>query len=262
MISPTAEEVDRAVRAALSGQRAAGSTHARTEKSFAGRLLSASVVESLPMTTTELSIGPETVLTPMARDLLKRRKIALRLMGRAEARKRSGVGEWGFSVDSESWAMTTLRRMLLMAEDWVALGGDVWEAAVWVSESEGRGASVFSDRGAAAVWRANQVEGVRAAAASDADGVSRAVESLGANLIVIEPAGKSLYELKHLASTFRKAGAPAPPEWIAGETSHAHRRSDRSSDAFEDAPGASEPSIRDRLAPANGRVDGGLVRAW
>ncbi len=261
MISPTAEEVDRAVRAALSGQATARSARARSERAFAGRLLSASVVESLPATTTELCIGPETVLTPMARDLLKRRKIGVRLMGRAEARKRSGAGEWAFAMDSESWTATMLRRMLLISEDWVDLGDEAIVSANWVSESEERGAALFSDQSALAVWRVNRIEGVRAAAVSDADGVSRAVSSLGANLIVIEPTGKSIHELKHLTSTFRKAGAPALPDWIAGETSHADRRGHWSRDAFEDASGVTKPSVRDRYAHANGRLDGGFSGA-
>ncbi|HEU5115631.1 MAG TPA: hypothetical protein VFT74_03045, partial [Isosphaeraceae bacterium] len=234
------------MRAALNGQRAVQPAHARAERSFAGRLLSASAVESLPSTITEISISPETVLTPMARDLLKKRKIAVRLLGRAEARRQSGVGEWGFSVDSESWSATTLRRMLLTTEHWLDLGPDVLGPAVWVSEQDGRGAVLFRDQGALAVWQANRIEGVRAAAASDADGVSRAVASLGANLVVIEPTGKSVHELKHLASTFRKAGAPVVPEWISGETRHEDRRGDRPRDPVSDAPGPKMPALRDR----------------
>jgi hypothetical protein len=260
MISPTAEEVDRAVRAALTGLLTERSPDARRGRTFSGRLLSASVVESLPTTVAELSVGPETVLTPMARDLLKKRKIALRLMGKAEARKASGVGEWGFAVGSECWSATMLKRVLLMTDGWLDLG-DLMVSAPWVSEKAERGAVLFSDQAALEVWRANRVEGVRAAAVSDADGISRAVESLGANLVVIEPLGKSVHELKHLASTLRKAGAPVVPAGIEGEICHAYRRGDWTSNVVENAPGASEPSVRGRPTLANGRLDGGLFHA-
>ena len=40
------------------------------------------------------------------------------------------------------------------------------------------------------------------------EAVSRAIRHLGANLIVVEPAGKSIYLLKQLGRAFRQGGAP------------------------------------------------------
>lgn len=261
MISPSAEEVDRAVKAALAAQRPVDRTEPHSVWTFAGRLLSARVLESIPSTVVELSIGPETVLTPMARDQIKRRKICLKWLGRVEARQQNGLGEWGFSVDSKSWSMTMLRRMLLMTDDWLDLGDDPQAAALWVAEGQGRGAALLTDQQALAVWQANATNGVRAAAISDADGITRAVSSLGPNLLVIDPLGKSVHELKHLAETFRKTGAPVLPDWLAGGNSHAHCRGGGTHHTFENASRTQEPPVRNRLTDASGRLDRGLAHA-
>jgi hypothetical protein len=55
---------------------------------------------------------------------------------------------------------------------------------------------------------------VRAASAVDPDSVARAIRHLGANLLVIEPAGKSISFLKQIGLTFRRAGAPQVPGWL------------------------------------------------
>ena len=43
----------------------------------------------------------------------------------------------------------------------------------------------------------------------------RAVASLGVNLLVVEPAGKSISWMKQLGTAFRLAGAPAVPQALA-----------------------------------------------
>ncbi len=70
---------------------------------------------------------------------------------------------------------------------------------------------------ALAVWKSCQITGVRAASAAEPGEVYRAVQSLGMNLLVVEPAGKSISWIKQLASAFRVSGAPRAPEALRVE---------------------------------------------
>jgi hypothetical protein len=72
----------------------------------------------------------------------------------------------------------------------------------------------ITEQGALTVWRACRVEGVRAATADEPSAVHRAVNGLGMNLMVMEPAGKSISWMRQLAAAFRAAGAPRAPEFL------------------------------------------------
>jgi hypothetical protein len=162
----------------------------------------------------EVRLLSGTVVTPLARDLLKRKQIKVRYVSKAEARvtRVSQQGEWGFAIESKNRAIEPIRRLLL--EDWLEVGDDPVEAARWVVEAEGRGALVVTDEASVASWLAGRVEGIRSATVFDPEAVSRAVEHLGVNLIVVEPLGKSIYQLKQIGERFRSAGAPILPDWL------------------------------------------------
>jgi hypothetical protein len=209
-------EVDAAVRSVLARDRTRPAAHGRPGV-FAGRLLAVRHVEALAPGQREVRVAPGTVVTPLARDLLKQRGIVLRPVADGDEggdRFRSR-GEWGFAIEDATapGALAALRRALLV-EAWSELDGTPGEAARWVAAAPDRGAMVVTDDAPVAVWRACQVAGVRAAAASDADAVARAVGTLGLNLLVVEPLGKSISWIRQLGATFRRAGAPAPPQGI------------------------------------------------
>ena len=182
---------------------------------FAERLLSLRQAEAIATDAPkEVRVAPGTVVTPLARDWLKRHGVAVRIVsGRDVARARAAVaGEWGFVLDSRSGRAEPLRRALLDGDDWAEVGADAVEAAEWVTADEARGALVVADEASVACWRANRVEGIRAATVAEVDAVTRAVRHLGANLLVVEPAGASLHQMKQLGERFRRGGAPALPE--------------------------------------------------
>jgi hypothetical protein len=162
----------------------------------------------------EVRILAGTVVTPLAKDWLKRRDISLRIVSGREsafARDRS-KGEWGFAIESRSGQVEAIRRMLL--DDWVEVGPDVLDAAHWVIEADGRGAFVVTDESSVASWRAGQMQGIRAATVSEPEAVTRAIRALGANMIVVEPQGKSIYLVKQIGERFRQGGAPIIPDWL------------------------------------------------
>jgi hypothetical protein len=207
--------VDAAVRAVLAGlgpgRGLAGA--AREADLFAGRLLALRNVEQLPEGTRAIGVAPGTVVTPLARDFLKARGIALRTVAKGDIARVNHPGEWGFAIEEAAGSGTieALRRSWL-EDDWRELDATPGAAARWVAEVPVRGALVVTDEASVAVWRACRLAGVRAASVADPDAVSRAVNRLGVNLLVVEPAGKSISWMKQLGATFRRAGAPEARE--------------------------------------------------
>jgi hypothetical protein len=212
-------EVDAAVRSVLANEgrdRAARPGRADGgEAVFAGRLFGLRHAEALPAGTRAVRLAPRTVVTPLARDLLKQRGIALRQVGEGDAARLVHAGEWAFANEgaAESGLVAALRRALL-DESWNAIEAPPGAAARWVAEAPHRGALVVTDEASVAVWRACQVAGVRAASADDPDAVARAVRQLGINLLVVEPPGKSISWIRQLGAAFRRAGAPQRPEGL------------------------------------------------
>ncbi|MBV8076716.1 MAG: hypothetical protein JO284_09975 [Planctomycetaceae bacterium] len=181
---------------------------------FADRLLAQRHIEALPGGTREVRITPGTVVTPLARDLLKRRGIILRWVSGGEAGRVRDRGEWGFAFESESGVLAALRRAWL-EEEWSEVASSPVATARWVVASPRRGALLLTDEASVAVWRACRFEGVRAASAAEPEAVARAVRRLGVNLLVVEPAGKSIALMRQLGRTFRRGGAPRAPEGLA-----------------------------------------------
>jgi hypothetical protein len=212
MASASIAEVDAAVRSVLlreQGNREAG------PNVFAGRLLAVRHVELLAPGQHEVCVAPGTVVTPLARDLLKQRGIALRQVALKEAARVARSGEWGFAVDETAVSgMVAALGRALCEEMWSELEATPGSAAQWVAEAAHRGAFLLTAQASVAVWRACQVAGVRAAVADDPDAVARAVRHLGVNLLVVEPLGKSISWIRRLGATFRSAGAPVRPAEI------------------------------------------------
>lgn len=268
MTEPSIEQVDAAVLAVL-GAWGMGAKPTRFEgPTFAGRLLSLQAVEALPAGTTLVRISAGTVVTPLARDQLKRLGIALRLISDVEANRHCKQGTWGFVIDHDFGLADTFRRNLLSGqESWDEIGLDVFDATRWVAGGDDRGVAVVTEEASVAAWRAQQVPGLRAASVGEASAVDRAIRHLGVNLIVVEPAGKSIYTLRHLLSIFRRAGAPSMPEGLLRNLDsrvegHADRRSHRSRHIIEKPFQPAERAFRDRLAHAALGPGGGFHRSW
>jgi len=217
------KKVDEAVRAVLAELTMKGPSRSRKESDcqvVVERLFSLRHAEALPPGTRIVQLGPATVVTPLARDLLKRQGITIRLGGLGGSMN-SARGEWAFSIAADSELLGTvkaLRRALLEEPAaWIEFEPPLDSLANWLVEGKGRGAMFITAETALAVWRSCQIAGVRAASAAEPGEVQRAVQSLGINLLVVEPAGKSLSWIKQLAGAFRISGAPRAPETLCLE---------------------------------------------
>jgi hypothetical protein len=210
-------EVDAAVRAVLDqSQRASRASHEQSTHVYPDKLFSLRHAEALPANTRLLRIGPGTVVTPLARVLLRKQGISI-VLGVPEPSRRAAAGEWAFSisVEREGGTIQALRRALVEdSRTWFELPSGLAAATDWLSEAPGRGVLFLSEEPAVAVWKACQLPGVRAASAHASAEVHSAAQGLGVNLLVVEPTGKSIWWIKHLAQAFRRAGAPEAPDGL------------------------------------------------
>lgn len=265
MNGANAREIEAIVRAVLAELGHAPTVPRAEAPTITGRLLALRHVEALPPGTREVRLAAGTVVTPLARDRLKQSGITLQFVAPTAT---SEGGEWGFAIESASGIAAALRRNLLAGSPpWSEVGGDAGAAASWVAEADERAAVVLTDEASVATWMAHRFDRVRAATVAEAVAVERAARHLGANLLAIEPAGHSIHSLKHLFATFRRAGIPTPPANLSRgpqtrARGHEDRRGDRPLDAHAGPSQPPERALRDRLAHAAGRVDGGLNRSW
>jgi hypothetical protein len=169
---------------------------------FAGPLLADRHAEALPAGTTDLSIDPATVVTPLARERLKRRGITLRIVSRAELARTGHVAEWGLAFESGG---DLLRRALLNTpEPWHDLGDQVAHAASWIAEARTRAGVIITDAAALACYRACQTANVRGAVIHDVEGLRHAIDTLNPNCLVVERPALSIHAIRHLCATFRR----------------------------------------------------------
>lgn len=262
MNGPSASEVDAAVRAVL-GER----TRRRANPgapAFVGRLLGIKQVEALSGLGGELRISAATVVTPLAREQLKRLGIRVTIVAQAESNGQGERGEFGFVIEPRmAWSDALRRALHADSARWHDLGDDPRDATRWVIEAEHRAAVAITAEASVATWRANQTAGIRAATVAEADAVARACIHLGANLIVIETAGQSIYSIQHLFRTFHAAGAPRPPADWPKDENHADRGGHWPGHALAAASGAETGNVPDRRAPAPRSLAGaGFTTTW
>ncbi len=266
MNRPTPAQIDAIVRAVLDElARRSGSSKPPRGNVFAERLLAERHVESLALGTQELEIAPGTVVTPLARDLLKHKGISLRFASRKEETSSTEAGEWGFAIEqtNEIGKPASVRRQLLSdPTGWSEVGRTAREAALWTSRSSDRGVVLLTEEASVAVWSAHRLEEIRAATVQDLAAVDRAARQLGMNMLVIESGDKSIHLIKQMCFAFRSRGAPRKPSGLETSTersrpmvdggSHADRGSRRTSDFVAQAHESTERAPGDRLALNDG----------
>ncbi len=117
------------------------------------------------------------------------------------------TARWGFAVEGEPPPLLLLAVQMLRRDGHsvLPLPPCEGESCDWVRriaeclrDGTCRGAVLFCDDAGLACCVANKVKGVRAAAAASVPQARRALDGLGVNLLVVEPAGRTFYELKRM----------------------------------------------------------------
>jgi hypothetical protein len=229
-----AEEIERFVREAIAGgvtnaeqivgdvvARLRTNNESRQELTIASRVVTLGELEGKLEGIKQLVVPAKAVITPAARDLLRQKKIDVGYALPAKTANKPrlplvvGVAETKYDATSLVQAIaragTTVERL--------AQTGMV-QAVREISEEATKGGKLgllLTGETAAALCFANRRVGVRAVAATSVVATPRAVQSIGANVLVIDPAGRGAFEMQRIVSQF-VAGAPyAVPAEFAKE---------------------------------------------
>lgn len=223
-MSVAAEEIERLVREAIAG----GATNAEqivgkvlTKVQANNASLGVLTVSARVVTLAELEgrlegirelIAPaKAVITPAARDLLRQKKIdvgyAVPSKAAAEPRLPLVVGVAETKFDATSLARAMVREGTTV-EPLTKTGlAHVVREICDEAAKGGKLGLLLTSEAAASLCLANRRPGVRAVAATSVAATPRAVRSVGANVLVVDPIGRGAFELQRIASQF-VAGAP------------------------------------------------------
>lgn len=207
---------------------------ASTDNSTAGQLIINEPVVTLERIeghldgTSQLVIPRGAVVTPSARDLLREKNIALTFSTGTDEKVKGGRrGELRLSLmgtlvkPALNFNLTALERGLQndgfdveqSTSDCLIETTDRF-AALIKNDNAVLGAIVTSHP-APGLCLANRLEGVRAIAPATPADVERDVKAVGANLIIINPAGRGIFQTKKMISDFCSSGPHECPPALA-----------------------------------------------
>lgn len=173
----------------------------------------------------EWVVPQNAIITPLARDYLKQCGVALR-NGSAEqqprdtplqANQKTAASRWVYAVlacsgPAEGAVQAIVRQGTALSPIAARDPADAIRAcAGGLANGTVCGALLFCDDAALVACAANKRTGVRASVAESPSQVARAMRSLAANVLVIEPSGKTLHELRNIVRAFCHAKAARRP---------------------------------------------------
>jgi len=166
-----------------------------------------------------LLVPAKAVITPAARDLLRDRKIQV-TRGTGSGSKAMVTGSLLVGLAETNFDATKL--VARLRETGVEVEQLARTGLATVSAEIGEGVAlsgklglILTGNGSAAACLANRRRGVRAVLASRIEDVERAVKTMGANLLVVEPARVSLFELRRSVEAFCRGPRTIAPEYAA-----------------------------------------------
>jgi len=203
--------------AAQSQKIARGNGQARPggELLLSGRVVSVGDLEGRLGNAKAVVVERGAVVTPAAKDLLKTKNVALAFRSSAGgSQKRHALVVGQADTDYEpAELMRALAHEAASIERLAKTGlsGVVREMCEQVSKG-GQLGLLFTGKPTVALCLANRHRGVRAATASDARQVGQAVTEVGVNLLIVEPEGRSSFELMKMVGEFLRGGERCCPD--------------------------------------------------
>ncbi|HEV3119556.1 MAG TPA: RpiB/LacA/LacB family sugar-phosphate isomerase [Gemmataceae bacterium] len=182
----------------------------------------------------ELVLAPRAIITPLAHDELRSRGVTI--TRQTDAPAANAATAWAYAQDRPEPLVQSVVRSL--ERDGVALkelaappdaSACRWAATVARCVTDGPciAGVVFCQDAGLLCCVANKVAGLRAVPVASVAQAVRARQSLSANLVALETAGRTFYEIRQILRTVCVPGGPACPPGVActlGELDgHAHR---------------------------------------
>lgn len=233
ILDPSAAEVSAAVMAVLrdmagatsrmgerpSRQFTSGFDHSRSPVTdpviddsivaFPGKLLLERHAVSLPDSTRQILTSPSTVVTPLAREILRKRGVAVRISNASGLSSPNPViaGEWAVLRLCESPQAQSLEAMLIGrgGEGWVGFGASAEAAVGWLETQPVGHLAVLAHSAANSLWWLIR-HGVRAAQMHASADVERIVTEFAPRCLVVEPARLAIHDSRQIFRTWRALG--------------------------------------------------------
>lgn len=223
-LAAPARQLNHQASSSLSSSMSSAAVEKRADASvhlFPGSLVLERHVYDMPMGTRELAISPKTVVTPLAREILKKKGVSLRWVGAGGmvGMSQKAAGQWAvlrMSADAQAQAVESLL-VGRTGEGWDVAGPALNDAASWTIENSERHLAVLAEVACVAVWRLNQA-GIRAAEVRSALDVERVVQHFAPQSLVVEPSKLPIHEVKQIFQTWRRMGVVAVPPELAGQS--------------------------------------------
>jgi len=180
---------------------------------FPGKLLLERHAVSLPDSTRQIVTTPSTVVTPLAREILRKRGVAVRISNASSLGSPNPViaGEWAVVRLCESPQAQSLETMLIGrgGEGWIGFGAATEAAVGWLDTQPAGHLAVLAQSAAHALWWLIR-QGVRAAQVQASADVERIVSAFAPRCLVLEPARLAIHESRQIFRTWRSLGVQPP----------------------------------------------------
>jgi hypothetical protein len=182
------------------------------------RLVTLSVLEGRMAGLRKLVVSPQSVITPAVRDELARRNVQLLVAPRggaptaAKAALRLVLVTHGRRYEPTALLAALAKGPTTVehhAKDCIMASSDLLAAEVAKPDTLG---AVLTRHTAAGLCVANRLAGVRAVLGLDPAQAAVVAKAVGANVLIADPAGGSLFWLKRMLDAFCAGGVRACPE--------------------------------------------------
>lgn len=190
-----------------------------TRHHFSGSILLERHAMEISREVRELTVLPKTVVTPLAREILRKNGVAIRFFGSAGGAYSNATKAGQWAVIRLSGSAQALAAESLLAgrtgDGWDLAGNSLEDAASWLSQGPGRHVGVLAEVACVEVWRLAGA-GVRAAQASATGDVETIVKNFAPQSLVVEPAKMPIHEIKQIFHAWRQMGVVPVPVGLMG----------------------------------------------
>jgi ethanolamine utilization cobalamin adenosyltransferase len=206
------ERIVREVLAELTTKQAARPTG--KELIVSEKVISAKQLEKQLQGIERLIVPRGAVFTPSARDLLKEKKIAI-ASAVTQPTNKSTTKQLFLAVDTDqeprsliNWTATNGVTVERLPKTELTTTINQLHQRLTTSSALGM---IITHNTAAALCLANRHRGIRAALATSIAAVADAVKSVAANVLVVDPTGKTSFEWQRLLATWTNTNRPELP---------------------------------------------------
>jgi hypothetical protein len=224
--------IEQIVRAVLEELRAGRTTPSVTKQSppstglqttgsqltLSSKVVSVAELDGRLAGVTQLVVPRGAVFTPAARDEIKKHKLTVASVVES-AKATAAAAPLQVAAAGTSYNATPLWQALVSAGTRVettvaaALPGAI--EVLGSVAANGRSAVLVTDQAATALCLANRNHGVRAALGSNKPTVDAALAEIGANMLVVDPTGRSVFEMQQTIRHWLRHGQPRCPAALA-----------------------------------------------